>query len=180
MSRAAFPLVLSIAFAGPALAQQEYVDTRVNPAFLGSFDVEGIKAWAACAWDKLPISSTNLVAYQNREKDAPANEEISSSMATAVEVLNYRINAICGSNLAIRDRNSISPQVKEAKQRILWEARPARVGKQDVFVASFICKTEGEGRTVVSRNLDRPIRDHRINPKISCYRIEEDRSLSDA
>tara|TARA_B100000678_G_C17956125_1_gene401196 strand:+ start:84 stop:620 length:537 start_codon:yes stop_codon:yes gene_type:complete len=172
-------ILVSLAGLGSAQDAQETTVMPSRSVSIPMYDAAGMKAWASCAWEKLPVSAANLVAYQSFEKDAPKNDGI--PFANGEETLNYRINAACGEHLSAGDRNAISPMVKRAKQRILTDARPAQIAATDADVESFVCSLKVDGRYVRTEfELDTPSPRRLPAKQADCFLINSDGSLQDA
>ena len=172
-------ILMSLAGLGSAQDAQETTVTPSRSVVIPLYDANGMEAWATCAWEKLPVSAANLVAYQSFEKEAPKNDGI--PFANGEETLNYRINAACGEHLSPRDRSAISPMVKRAKQRILTNARPAQLAMTDAEVASFVCALRVDGRYVRTEfELDTPSPRRLPAKQADCFLINSDGSLQDA
>ena len=175
----AFFFAAAMAGSAPAFAQDPPSERPARTAVIPMYDASGIRAWADCAWEKLPVSSSNLVDYQSSELEAPDNDGI--PFASGEEALNYRINSVCASLLSPRDRNAISPMVKRAKQRILNEARPTEMAVEEADVKSYVCAMKVDDRYVRTEfDLQTPT-PRRLPPSQStCFSIQSDGSLLNA
>ena len=173
---------LAVALLALGTAQEAQVlkpdaDGRI---MIRNYDAESISAWAKCAWERMPVSAQNLVDYQANVRPTPDNKYI--PFASAVEVLNWRLNKVCGELLLADHRNSIRPLVKSAKRRILREKRPEPVEGIDQQVDVYLCAQSLSGKYLLTeRELERPRPNKYIpNAKVECYSVEPDGSLKNA
>jgi hypothetical protein len=144
------------------------------------YDGEAIGRWAACAWNNLPISADNLLQYTSNEKVPPDNGPI--PFTSAEELLNVRLNKVCGELLPRDQRSSIRPGIKIAKINILKSSRPQNVATDDAPVSAYLCAHKlGERYVLTELILETPSPQRALpGATADCFVINSDGSLTDA
>jgi hypothetical protein len=173
--------ILAALMPASAFAQGQVLRPDANGRLvIRHYDAEAITQWATCAWSKMPVSADNLVQYGSHERVPPDNGKI--PFASAEELLNVRLNKVCGDLLPADHRNSRRPGIRFAKIDILKGQRPKAIGSVDTPIKAYLCAHKVGDRYVATEfELDKP------NPRsgfpggtTQCFVINTDGSLADA
>ena len=135
-------------------------------------------AWAACAWEKMPVSSSNFIRIGAGEQ--VASRPSSNPLATPEDVLKLRLDNACGELLPRNILTSIFDSATRMRIAALEASRPARVAMRERNPRLFICEHSLEGRVLFTELGVKKKSKPQDGGEVKCFVTASDGSLNDA